>query len=74
MVLFLGYLKEHEEHIKAGRGWRAQTVTLTSILGTIYVEVCETCGYEDVRCAHTKNSWDDHGAQLTCDLCGEDVT
>ncbi len=82
----MSYLKEHDEHRRANGGFSADMVLVTSSLGTIEVEQCDTCGYYLVRCLHEKNTWHDadgqplplsrvmNGEHLLCDLCGEEGT
>lgn len=43
--------------------------------GEVILLVCEKCPYiATTYCMHKKNSWNEEGTQLTCDLCGIDGT
>jgi hypothetical protein len=42
--------------------------------GDLMLEICEECHEVVAYCEHSKNSWDDEGTVLSCDLCGLDVT
>jgi hypothetical protein len=70
----MGYSREHDEHRKADGGNSASVVYIASYLGEITVEICDTCFYEIVTCSHTINTWNDEKTELTCNLCGANVT
>lgn len=66
----MSYLREHDEHGSYSFG----IVYISSWLGTIELEECDTCGYLNVLCTHENNSWTEDETQLLCDLCGADGT
>lgn len=79
---FVSYLKEHDEHPAAP----LSVVYLSSHLGTLQIEECDSCGYLRVQCEHEKNTWHDgqmrplpsslvmSGKHLICNLCGSEGT
>ena len=61
------WLKEHEDHL----AFAPTTVLyLKNVLGELEIRVCDTCGYEDVRCLHIKNEIDHKKRLIECRLCG----
>lgn len=50
-------------------------VTVSNDNGSVELEICDFCGYiARTTCDHIKNSWNEEGTRLTCDLCGADGT
>lgn len=69
---------DHEKHVKEDGGYGElflKVVLLSNTESTGFVRVCNECklilGFV---CDHNKNTWNEDGTKLTCDLCGQDGT
>lgn len=74
--------KAHQRHVEAS-GLISYTIRrIDNELGSIELEICDSCYYIVTHCLHTKCTWHgeysedlDTGSQkLLCDLCGIDGT
>lgn len=65
---------EHDSHHRHSGGWSVDVLYLSSFLGEVQIEQCDKCAYRIVQCNHKYKSWNIEQTQLTCDLCGTDVT
>ncbi len=72
--IYPGSPVQHEAHVRE-RGYGSGTIRYASSeLGTVELEICDECFCVTALCEHEKNSWNDDGTVLTCDLCGVDGT
>lgn len=63
----------HQKHSYPSSSYKVEY--LSNEKGTIEILFCKVCGYSPTAmCEHTKNSWNEEGTKLTCDLCGADGT
>lgn len=69
----MSYLREHDRHVDRDLFVTFNVIEVTSFLGTIIVETCETCPLMQVNCIHRRTTWVTR-TMLTCDLCGMDCT
>lgn len=66
--------KGHQEHVKE-EGVERQNVTyIDTPDGNLILLICPVCNIIETHCLHVRNSWDDEGKNLTCNLCGIDGT
>lgn len=71
----MSYSSKHDDHVANGPGHISYDVSyLSSGLGRLMIKECDQCGYLIPLCQHEKNTWNEAGTRLTCDLCGEDGT
>jgi ribosomal protein L37E len=69
----MAYLKE-EEDCRAARHSIFYLVYLESYIGVVAIRICADCGFEDIRCTHSVNTWNKEDTHLLCNLCGSDGT
>lgn len=62
------WLKKHEECDEMFTP--SSPIYLSSNLGKVRINVCESCGYEDVECLHIYNRIDSTKVEISCMLCG----
>lgn len=71
----MSYLRVHDEH-EATKGFCILSYwQLSNANGTIDIMVCDDCHHIiAVECIHNRNTWNDEGTILSCNMCGADVT
>lgn len=67
-------LKGHRLHIAKDGVERQEIIYLTTDQGSMTLLVCGECRLIEAYCNHDKNSWNEDGTKLLCDLCGIDGT
>jgi hypothetical protein len=70
----MSYLRVHDEHKVTDQVYFLSNWRLMSANGTIEILVCDSCGYITATCIHERNTWNDEGTILSCNMCGADVT
>jgi hypothetical protein len=74
----VSYLRKHDEHWATDESVSFSNIQIRSYLGTLDIEICDSCGYLFVHCIHEFNTWqgDESNAMasLICNLCGVDGT
>ncbi len=63
---------EHAVHVRECGYGSATIQYVSNELGTVMLEICDECFHVAAFCEHEKNSWNDDGTVLICDLCGVD--
>lgn len=79
LTQFQAAMMKHLVHSARDSGYEQQHTTMEIerdgvVVGSVEVWVCTRCLLPEVRCTHSKNSWNKDGTELTCDLCGVDGT